>query len=214
MLNINVTALIFLLSVYFGYRLLYLYALTAPGWTVRENVIDSYRRQWVYAIARDKNGILAIQTIRNLEMLNTFLISLTMLIMGGIISVFSANLNWMQLLETGEYIRFLEEHPAAIKLIITLAFILESFFNFIFALRIQFNMNFTVSMAAEPGSNPDFLVSQALRQARHFILGIRSLYFSVAPLVWLISPWAMAIVLIILTMSLFRFDFLSRKESV
>jgi uncharacterized membrane protein len=212
MTTADLFALMILIIAYFGYSFFYLHALASPRFIVRENLIDAYRRKWVETIARDKNGILGIQTLRNLEMVNTFLISLTMLMLGGIISIFSAKLNWMDLLESGNYIEFLKEHTVAIKLIVALFFILEAFYNFLFSLRVQFNMNFTVSMASEMKTDLNYIINQAIRQARYFILGIRALYFAIAPLVWIISPYAMILLLVVLVLSLFQFDFLHKKK--
>jgi uncharacterized membrane protein len=210
----DIFAFVFLIVFYLGYRIFYIYALNDPKWDVRENLIDEFRRKWVDTIAKDKNGILAIQTLRNLEMANTFLISLTMLIMGGIASVFSANMNWITLLESNQYLAFLNEHPVAMKLMVSLALIMEAFFNFIFSLRIQVNMNFTISMANDSGQYLEFLHNQAHRQARHFILGLRALFFAVAPLVWIINTTVMIALLLFIIVSLYRFDFASRVRPV
>ncbi|MCH8856331.1 MAG: DUF599 family protein [Proteobacteria bacterium] len=105
---------------YVGYQLLYVVLSNSRKWMTRERIIAQYRAQWYRNVLRAKNQILAIQTIRNLEMVSTFLSSVTLLMMGGVISIFTANPEWMAALETGSYAEFLEHHGIAVKLLVAL----------------------------------------------------------------------------------------------
>lgn len=201
-------ALAVFLIQYFGYHYLLFGIAEKRNWLTRESIIREYRRKWVEVIARDRNHLLAIQSIRNLEMLNTFLISLTMLMMGGIISVFGANLDWVKDFEHGEHILFLMNHKVAVKLLVALGLLVVAFFNFIFSVRINYNMNFTISMAGEGPMDLEFLIEQVQRSSRHFLIGIRALYHIIIPMVWLIDTTLMLVTTAIAVFLLVRFDFL------
>lgn len=201
-------ALVVFLLQYAGYHYILFVVAEKRKWITRESIIREYRRKWVEVIARDRNHLLAIQSIRNLEMLNTFLISLTMLMMGGIISVFGANLDWVKDFEHGEHMLFLMNHKVAVKLLVALGLLTVAFFNFIFSVRINYNMNFTISMAGEGPMNLGFLVEQVQRSSRHFIIGIRALYHIIIPMVWIIDTTLMLATTVVAVVLLARFDFL------
>ena len=192
---------------YVGYQLLYIVLSNSRKWISRESIIAQYRAQWYRNVLRAKNQMLAIQTIRNLEMASTFLSSVTLLMMGGVISIYTANPEWMVALETGSYADFLEHHGIAVKLLVALLMLAIAFFNFIFSLRICFNMNFTLSVPIDPDSNLSFQIEQIQRQAHHFIAGLRGVYYVIPPLVWIIDTSAMLALTLVTTLLIFRTDF-------
>lgn len=205
---------VFLIS-YISYQIYFFYmSHERKNKLTRESIILEHRKAWVRILKRDKNSILAIQTIRNLEMIHTFFISLNVLLMGGIISLFSVNAEWLSLLESGRYVHFILSHSLAFKLLAILLMLFISFINFIFSLRICFNMNFTTSTVGEELIDESFQVEQVQRQARHFITGIRAIYFTLPLLVWIISTEGMIIYTMISTLFLYRFDFKKIPKSV
>lgn len=191
---------------YIGYQFVYLRLAGKEGWQTREMVIQEHRLRWLKIIVDSDQPILAIQTIRNLTMTNTFMISLAMILMGGIISVFSANLNWLATLESGEYMEFLSGHPAAIKLLVALVMLLIATSNFTFGLRILYNMNFTMA-ASVAAPRLVFHEEQLARSSRHFISGVRALYHFIAPMIGILDPYAMIAFTFLTTYLFFHFDF-------
>jgi len=203
--------LIFLIE-YSGYQFLYFYLSHGHKHITRESKIQKYRETWLQLVIKERQSILAVQTLRNLTMTVTFLISLTLILVGGIISVFSANLNWLHALDTGNYISFFTEHHAALKLLIACIILLIATFNFIFSLRILNNLNFTIVAAIEQADDISFQLTQLKRQSRYFITGVRAITYFLAPMIWIIDPLAMLIFSTAATLLFFRFDFLSKKD--
>jgi len=191
---------------YAGYQLLYLSLSKKHVWETRDRVIGSYREKWLSIINKTDQSILAIQTIRNLTMTNTFFISIAMLLAGGLVSIFTTNPNWIQILEKGLYLEFLLTHPAAVKILVALSLLIISATNFIFSLRILYNMNFTTSAAVGLDSY-SFHIEQIERHNRHFIVGVRAIYYFIAPMLWVIHPLAMILYTFTATYIFFHFDF-------
>lgn len=206
-------ALLVLISGYFGYHFFYIYKSHGPRSRTREGVINFYRFLWLESIIREGNQILAIQTIRNLTMTNTFFVSLVMILIGAIGSIFSVNLNWISSMESGNYLLFLEHHPVAIKLLVAQLFLLISAFNFTFVLRILYNLNFTASSTLNTEISKRFRMEQITRQATHFMTGIRSLYFFFAPMIWILNSWLMMTFVLAVIALLYRFDFVKATDA-
>ncbi|MDH4122257.1 MAG: DUF599 domain-containing protein [Deltaproteobacteria bacterium] len=174
------------LFLYLGYQLFFLLA-PALGLQTREQIVLHYRRRWFQGVLADKNYILAIQTIRNLEMVTTFLGSVTLLMMGGVVGLFFSNPEWLDKLNHGRYTDFLVAHPLGVKLLVVLVVLAAAFLNFIISLRITYNMNFVLSAPIHPKEGIEFQMDQVRRQTRYFFVGVRSLYFSIAPLMWVLD---------------------------
>ncbi len=205
----DILALSVLFTCYLGYHFFYLIKSHGKSGRTRERVINHYRYLWLDEIIKSKNQILAIQTIRNLTMTNTFFISLSMILMGALGSIFSVNMDWITMLESSNYLSFLEGHPVAIKLLVAILFLLIAAFNFTYTLRILYNMNFTSSSIVDTDGSRTFRMEQITRQSTHFMTGIRSLYFFFAPMIWILNSWLMIVFSIVVVTLLYRFDFIT-----
>lgn len=219
MTNYDYFGLGLFLTLFFGYQYTYFFISHNLKKETRENKINKYRQYWLEIIIKENQSTFAIQTIRNLTMTNTFLVSLTMILMGGMISVLSANLNLIQTIESIDqldsttYIDYLQHHPVAIKFIIGIFMLLISAYNFTMTLRILYNMNFTASSAMRLPEAKDFQLDQLRRQARHFITGLRSLYFFFGPMLWILDTTVMIVFTVVATVSFLRFDFMHKIKS-
>lgn len=199
-------------TLYAGYQTLYLLLSRSEKWMTRERIISQYRVQWYRNVLETNGQILAIQTIRNLEMVSTFLSSVTLLMMGGIISLFTANPEWMVAIQSGSYETLLDQHALAFKLLIALLMLIIAFFNFLSSLRVCFSMNFTLSVPLDPEANLNFQIDQIQRQAHHFAAGLRAVYYCIPPLIWVIDPSAMLVLTLVTTLVIFRGDFFRRTS--
>jgi len=216
MTNYDYIGLIIFLTFFFGYQYTYFFISHNLKKETRESRINIYREHWLNIIISENQSTFAIQTIRNLTMTNTFLMSLTMILMGGLISVFSNNVNMIQTLDSinrldpENYLNYLENHPVFIKVMVGIFMLLISTYNFTMTLRILNNMNFTASSVMRLPDAKEFQLDQLRRQGRHFITGLRSLYFFFGPMLWIIDCTFMIIFTIIATVSFLRFDFLHK----
>ena len=206
---IDYIGLALLLGQFFIYQYYYVRISDNQFGKTRESIITHYRWSWLNYILDTENPLLGIQTIRNLEMVHTFLITLTMIMMGAISSVFSANLHWINDIENGTYLNFIKNHVLVIKLLVAMGFLMMALFHFLFGLRICFNMNFTVAGSKKTCSlqMKQFIGNQVKRQARHFIVGVRALYYTLFPLIWVINVWAMIGLSFFITYLFYRFDY-------
>ena len=208
MSDLDYLALALLAGQYFVYQLFYEYASDNYFGKTRESIISRYRVRWLDYILQSTQPLLGVQTIRNLTMVHTFLITLSMVMLGGIFSLFTSNLDWINDLAQKGYLDYLTRHPLAIKLLTAVAILLISLFHFVFGLRICFNMNFTVT-GADKSCTPimkKFINSQVKRQARHFIIGVRGMYYAVFPFIWIIDARAMIVLSLFTTWLFYRFD--------
>ena len=205
-------AFLVLIFQYVGYHAFYIYISKRKNWVTRDKIIGGYREKWLQVIIQDENPLIAIQTIRNLTMTNTFLISISMILSGGLFSVFSVQLDWLQVLEKGQYLQFLDHHPVAIKILVALIFLITSATNFLFSLRVLYNMNFTMS-SSHLASATGLQLEQLERHNKYFIIGLRALYFFIGPMLWIIDPIAMIIFSSIATFLFVRFDFIKAERT-
>jgi len=211
------SALLFFILSFFGYQYFYFLAAYKYNRTTRETIINGYRELWLKKIIAENQPIIAIQTLRNLIMTGTFLVSLDMLLIGGIASILSSNINFVQSMNVingidfHTFLLYLHEYPAALKIFVTIFMLLLSAYNFTIMVRILYNMNFTTS-ATSKDENIQFQLEQIRRQARHFITGIRSLYFAIGPLIWLIDTTLMLVFTAVITISFYRFDFATDRK--
>ncbi|MDH4199723.1 MAG: DUF599 domain-containing protein [Spirochaetia bacterium] len=216
MIATDYVALGLFLILFFGYNSTYFFISHNLKKETRESKINVYREKWLEIIIAENQSTFAIQTIRNLTMANTFLMSLVMIMMGGLISVISSRLDLISTLETinqvdsRTYLLYFESHPAVIKILLGLFVLLISAYNLTVALRILYNMNFTTSSAMRLPEAKNFQLDQLRRQSRHFITGLRSLYFFFGPMLWIIDTYAMIIFTIVVTVLFLRFDFIPR----
>ncbi|MDH4224397.1 MAG: DUF599 domain-containing protein [Deltaproteobacteria bacterium] len=213
MTNYDYLVLAFFVFQYLGYQLIYLWVYDSEWFTTREKVLFHYRERWFRGVIKDNNLILAIQTIRNLEMVTTFLGSITMLMVGWIVSLFINTPEWLTTLSKGDYQLFFDTHPLAVKLLVTLILWLVAFFNFIISLRITFNMNYVLASPVTEEEDLSFQFDQIQRQIRYFFIGIRAIYFSIAPLMWLIDTNLFLFTSLMATVLSFRSDFMRNRHN-
>lgn len=213
-------AFVVYLILFFGYQYTYFFFSHKLRKNTREYKINSFREHWMDLIIERKEPILAIQTIRNLTMANTFLMSLVMIMMGGLFSVmfahaeFAETVGKIQDLNAETLLNYANDNPAHIKISLGIFMLLLSGYNFTITIRILYNLNFTASSALKKSEEREFQYEQLRRQARHFITGIRSLYYFFGPMLWLLDTTAMIAFTIVTTIAFFRFDFISKSDDM
>lgn len=216
MTTYDYSALALFLVLFLGYHYAYFFISHNLKKETREHRINIYREKWLDIIITENQSTFAIQTIRNLTMTNTFLMSLVMIMMGGLISVIFSRIDMISTLERinqldmSTYISFLQNHPVTVKLFIGVFVLLISAYNFTVALRILHNLNFTASSAMRLPEAKNFQLDQLRRQSRHFITGLRALYFFFGPMLWILDTSAMIIFTTIATVLFLRYDFIPR----
>lgn len=203
---VGFSASLALLVVYQGYLR---YRLSQdPGYTV-QRVNNLVRAAWVEEIMRRREGVLAVQTLRNSMMAAVFLASTAVLMIIGVLT----------LLEQGDKLRTtwqaLDVFGAAdsrlwlTKMLLLLIDLLFAFFSFAMAIRLFHHVGYMINapqnqglVAADPAH-----VSGHLNRAGHFYsIGMRAYYYTVPLLLWLFGPHFMFAGSVGLMISLYYID--------
>ncbi|MCK6458847.1 MAG: DUF599 domain-containing protein [Planctomycetes bacterium] len=150
-----------------------------PGRTSAEQV-DALRRSWISRVLAKGDVLEAAQLTRNLNMVNTFLASSALILLG-----FAANTVVARADQPG---------PDAARIVLILIVLALAFGYFVNALRHIGHFNLTIG--ADPalvekqyGSAVDHFSGLLARASRRYTQGIRALY-SVFPLfLWLFDSW-------------------------
>jgi uncharacterized membrane protein len=179
-----------------------------PGYTV-QRVNNLVRTAWVEEIMRRRDGILAVQTLRNSMMAAVFLASTAVLMIIGVLT----------LSEQGDKLRTtwqaLDVFGAAssrlwlTKMLLLLIDLLVAFFSFAMAIRLFHHVGYMINapqnehlVAADPAH-----VSSHLNRAGHFYsIGMRAYYYTVPLLLWLFGPHFMLAGTVALIITLYYLD--------
>jgi len=195
-----------LLAAYHGYLR---YRLSRdPSYTV-QRVNNAVRTAWVEEIMRRREGILAVQTLRNSMMAAVFLASTAVLLIIGVLT----------LSEQGDKLRTtwqaLDVFGAAgsrlwlTKMLLLLIDLLVAFFSFAMAIRLYHHVGYMINAPQDVGlvvANPAHVSAHLNRAGRFYSIGMRAYYYTVPLLLWLFGPHFMLAGTVALVISLHYLD--------
>lgn len=196
-------ALLIVYQAYLRYRLR-----QNPGYTV-QHVNNLVRSAWVEEIMRRRDGILAVQTLRNSMMAAVFLASTAVLMIIGVLT----------LSEQGDKLRTtwqaLDVFGAASsqlwlsKMLLLLIDLLFAFFSFAMAIRLFHHVGYMIN-APQDGklvaASPAHVSAHLNRAGRFYSIGMRAYYYTVPLLLWLFGPHFMLAGTVALVISLHYLD--------
>ncbi len=179
-----------------------------PGYTV-QRVNNLVRGAWVREIMRRRDGILAVQTLRNSMMAAVFLASTAVLLIIGVLT----------LSEQGDKLRTTWQAldvfgaPGSrlwlTKMLLLLIDLLFAFFSFAMAIRLFNHVGYMINAPQNEGlvvADPAH-VSGHLNRAGHFYsIGMRAYYYTVPLLLWLFGPHFMLAGTVALVVALYFLD--------
>ena len=197
-------------ALYAGYHWAYVLLPRRWGLVTRESRIMAYRVAWYRDVLRNRQPLVAIQLLRNLVMAHTFFGTMALVVMGGVFSYLLAQFDLMNVAVTQGYGALWQGSGVPLKMLAALVLLLVAFLNFAMGIRVCFNLNFILAVPQEALGDTDFPVEMLRRQSRHFILGVRSLYFTGPVFLWAFHPLLLMVGSALITLALFRFDFLKR----
>ncbi|KAL0535560.1 hypothetical protein IC582_029895 [Cucumis melo] len=147
------------------------------------------RRQWVSTMISDpaKNGVLAVQTIRNNIMASTLMATTTITI-GSLISVFVSSTS-----STGKY-RY-----------IVLCFLVAFLCN-VQSIRYYAHASFLVTLPDGEGRK-EYLAAILNRGSLFWSLGLRAFYFTIPLFLWIFGPLSMFASCYLITFVLYFLDY-------
>jgi uncharacterized membrane protein len=177
--------------------------------------MDEHRRRWMRAMLERENRIADAATIGNLMQSTSFLATTSIFILGGLVALLGTPDIGRRVLATLPFAAVPEEAAWETKITLLLVIFVNAFFELTWALR-QFNYA-SILVAGIPVGPPDpagLAQAEAAarvlnRAARHFNNGLRSYYFGLAALAWLLHPLALVTASLLVLRELYRREFRS-----
>lgn len=182
------------------------------------SVMHIYRTEWMRRMMQRDNRIADTTAIANLERSVSFFASTTILVLAGILTVMSATEQAITLVEDIPFAVQASRQEWEVKLLVMLLLFVFAFFKFTWSLRQYGFASVMLGSAPLPGEllDPREVEAHAARVAKmtsmaanSFNLGLRSYYFSIAVLSWLVNPWLFMLLSVVVVFVLYRREFSS-----
>lgn len=157
-------------------------------------LMRGYRREWMEQVVRRDPRVFDATIITSLRESTAFFASTTMIAIGGGVALIG-NVEWLRDVAGRFDISGSAIDAWDIKILLTLAIVARGFLSFVWSNRLHGYC--AIMMAAIPNEPDDQRTGMRVRQAaelniaasRHFGAGLRSIYFALGGLGWLIGPW-------------------------
>jgi uncharacterized membrane protein len=195
--NDIITGVLFL-SIFAGYNFTYFWYVKINPIKTQKGRHNIYRMSWIENVMKRGRGMLAIQQIRNMTTITTFLASSTLLFMGVVVSFTRTSFP-------------IEQDYADYKLSMLIGIISLAFFNFLFTLRTANEITILIESSPtkieelERLSAVEFMAKKINQAFLHHTLGMRCLYYSIPVFFWFFDPIVMIIITIALTCGVAKF---------
>jgi len=187
------------------------------------SVMHMYRREWMLQMMRRENRMADMSAISTLERNVSFFASSALVILAGVLTLLGyldqAIVLFDDLPLAGEQTRLQWEAKVALLVVI----FVYAFFKFTWSLR---QVGFAaVLIGAAPNPGAADVAKEEMRQAaeriarvvsmaaHHFNFGMRSYYFALAVLAWMVSPWMFVAATALVVFVLYRREFHSSALS-
>lgn len=188
---------------YLGYRLS-----KDPGYTV-QSVNNRVRKAWVASIMLQRDGILAVQTLRNSMMAATFLASTSVLMIIGVLTLSVQGDNLRTTWEMLNVFGTTDPRLWLIKMLLLLVDLLFAFFGFAMAVRLYHHVGYMINAPQDANliaADPAHVSAHLNRAGLFYSIGMRAYYYTVPLLFWLFGPLFMLAGTIVLVISLYYLD--------
>ena len=191
------SGLIFI-SVFLGYNFTYFWYVKKRPRKTQKGRHNIYREYWVENVLTRNRGMVAIQQIRNMTTITTFLASSTLIFMGVLVSYTSTSFP-------------IQQDYADFKLYVLLGIIALAFFNFLFTLR---TANYiTILIESSPSKIEELEGVPAVQYLTQKVntafllhtLGMRCLYYSVPLFFWFYDPRIFIVITVVLTVVIAKY---------
>jgi uncharacterized membrane protein len=176
--------------------------------------MDIQRRRWMFATLARDNRIADMAAIGNLMTSTSFLATTSIFILGGLVALLGAPDLGRRVVAALPYAMVPDEALWEVKIALLLLIFVNTFFDLTWALR-AFNYSSilvgAMPNAGEPGGERQAEAASRVlnRAARHFNTGLRSYYFGLAALAWILHPLALVTASLLVLRELHRREFRS-----
>lgn len=181
--------------------------------------MDEHRRRWMLATLARENRIADMAAIGNLMNTTGFLATTSILILGGLVALLGASDLGQRVVGALPWASVPSQLLWEIKIGLLLLIFVNAFFELTWALR-QFNYGSILVGAMspirdDPAGRPQAEAAARVlnRAARHFNTGLRSYYFGLAALAWIVHPVALIAASLFVLRELHRREFRSEVRA-
>lgn len=183
------------------------------------SVMHLYRLEWIRSMLSREVRVSDTTTVANLERGVTFFASTTMLILAGLMTLLARSDTALMTLSELPFTAELEPIQWDMRILVLIVLFVYAFFKFTWSLR-QYGF-VSVMIGGAPlispteenqkliSVNANRIAKMASMAANNFNIGLRTYYFSIAVLGWLISPWIFMILTVVVVTILYRREFVS-----
>jgi len=182
-------------------------------------LMKAYRREWMKEFITRQPRIFDANVLSSLRQGTTFFASSAMIAIGGGLAVMG-NVDELADLATDLNLGQSPTLVWDIKIAFVLLFVTSAFLKFVWAHRLfgycSILMAAVPNNVEHPAAMPRAMKAAEINivAARSFNRGLRSIYFSITALFWLISPLALAIATLTTMMIIWRREFHSQSRTV
>lgn len=185
--------LAFSLALFLGYNAFMARKLkTNPLYTI-QGVSETARREWVAGVMRDKDGILAVQTLRNSTMVASFMASTSILLALGLLSLSSRIEDVAQTWHILNVPGTASQGMLIVKILALMLDLFFAFFCFSSSIRLYNHVGFMINTCNGEVAEDikiAFVTAHLNSAAHQFHTGMRAFYFMVPLLFWVFgSPF-------------------------
>jgi uncharacterized membrane protein len=215
-LNLDLVALIWFLICFNGY---FIYAKRASyRVTCLASLMHLYRKEWMRAALDREVRVADTTTITNLERGVTFFASTTMLILAGLLTLLSRSDMAIDLLSELPFTEPMTRLQWDLRIIVLMVMFVYAFFKFTWSIRQYGFVSVMIGGGPNPKENADprTLDMHAERSARmasmaanNFNAGLRTYYFAIAVLGWMVNTWLFMFLCAVVVWILYRREFSS-----
>jgi len=181
------------------------------------SVLHMYRREWMMQMMYRENRISDMSAISTLERNVTFFASSALIILAGVLTLLGYIDRAIILFKDLPFASGQTQLQWEAKIFLLVVIFVYAFFKFTWSLR---QVGFAaVLIGAAPDASRGDIGEDEVRQtservarvvsmaAHHFNFGIRSYYFALAVLAWLVSPWLFVAATVLVVAVLYRREF-------
>ncbi len=182
----DLIAAVFSVAIIVGYHvLLRLRVRRDPDYTIQ--ALLNKARSSVERMMKDKEGILAVQTLRNAIMGATFFASTAVALIVGTITLSTQGERLQQAWNTLSPLGSIDEHPWLLKLLLLLTDMLVAFVCFAQAIRLFTHVGVMIAVPTT-AVRPHLVARLLIQGGRYHTRGMRCYYFAAPLLFWLFGP--------------------------
>ncbi|KAI5063381.1 hypothetical protein GOP47_0021928 [Adiantum capillus-veneris] len=196
-----------LLLLLYHARLLYRLRCSPTATVIGVNQIN--RQVWVRTMMADglKNGVLAVQTLRNNIMASTLLATAAILLCSLLAVLVNSNGSSNSLQQRSMFLGGNKDITLSTKLLCVLICFIVAFLCNVQSVRYYSHVSFLISIplgAGAPGLTPDYVNKFMVRGGQFWSIGLRAFYFSIPMFLWLFGPIPMFVSSVIMA-TMFHF---------